>query len=351
MTNSTGRGHGGRNGFDQGAVGNGTTEYKEVSWVNDQFLARTKWADVSDFSASSVNQNLVNIVANTNNVSGSNELTFSNHQNAFNNSATGVEVWYYAGDSKGRSLAENLSSSIANALGLQNRGAKATTGLYVVNNTNATCLLIEWCFVDNANDMAKWRANKGKAVDAALRVLGFGGSTPAPKPVKRETPQGPWMSENKRVTVDKEAHLYSGFNWSFRQKGEDLGRRQLNVTGKYEHENGQTYYSVYNDNGQWEGYINSGYTKEVPKNQFNLYTSPQGQWKSEDKRVIINDKNANIYSGFDWKTWYQGKDACNQVFKVEGRYDHANGYSYYSLYDDKGTWKGYINAGFTSELK
>ncbi|MGY3767081.1 GH25 family lysozyme [Vagococcus vulneris] len=173
------------------------------------------------------------------------------------------------------------------------------------------------------------------------------------KPVKRETPQGPWMSENKRVTVnvDKNANIYSGFDWKFRQKASDLGRRQLNVTGKYEHENGQTYYSLYNDKGQWEGYINSGYAKEVPKNHLNDYTNPEGKWFKENKRVMINDPEANIYSGFDWKTWYKGKDACGEQFKVKGKYDHMNGYTYYSLYDDKDKWRGYINSGYTSELK
>lgn len=349
MSNSTGRGHGGRNGFDQGAVGNGTTEYKEVSWINDQFLAATKWKDVSDYSATNVNDNLYNIVANTNNVSNGNELTFSHHKNAFNRKATGVEVWYYMGDSKGHELAVKLSAAISKALGLENRGAKATTSLYVVNNTSATCLLVEWCFVDNANDMAKWRANKQSAVNAALNVLGY--STGKVEPPRPKEGPGPWIREKKRVTVDKNMGTYNDFKWSQRRKVGELGRRQLNVTGKYEHANGQTYYSLYNDNGQWEGYINKNYTKEVPSNHFNLYTSPQGKWFRENKRVMIHAKDSDIYSDFKWTRWKKGIDTACQIFKVTGKYDHMNGYTYYSLYDDKDKWQGYINAGFTSELK
>lgn len=183
MTDSSGAGHGGagapKNPMDPGAVGSGTTEHKEVYWVNQQFIATGKLKDVTDYKAGNVNQNLVNIVANTNAVSKGSELTFSHHMNAFNGKATGVEVWYYLGDAKGKRLAEQLSAAISKALGLPNRGAKATTSLYVVSYTNATCLLIEWCFVDNRSDIASWNKNKVKAVNAALKVIGYGAPTPA----------------------------------------------------------------------------------------------------------------------------------------------------------------------------
>lgn len=207
MVNSTGRGHGGRGAFDVGAVGNGTTEYAEVSWINDQFVKKIGWADVSDYSATNVNQNLVNIVANTNRVSSASDITLSHHKNAFNGKATGVEVWYYLGDATGRSLAEKLSAAIANALGLQNRGAKGTTNLYVVSNTNAHCLLIEWCFVDNTNDMKKWNANKVKAVDAALKVLGFKGGNANMKPTYYKQKNCYYKITEKACTIYKEPEM------------------------------------------------------------------------------------------------------------------------------------------------
>lgn len=197
MTDSSGAGHGGKgapkNPMDPGAVGSGTTEHKEVYWVNQQFSATGKLKDVTDYKAGNVNQNLVNIVANTNAVSKGSELTFSHHMNAFNGKATGVEVWYYLGDPKGKALAEKLSARIAKELGLPNRGAKATTALYVVAYTNATCLLIEWCFVDNRSDIASWNKNKVKAVNAALEVAGYG----APVPAKKEY----WNKKGKYVAT------------------------------------------------------------------------------------------------------------------------------------------------------
>lgn len=179
-----------------------------------------------------------------------------------------------------------------------------------------------------------------------------GGKIEPVKPVKRDTPQGPWLNEYKRVVVNnKDAHIYSDFKWKFRQSGADVGRKQFNVTGKYEHENGQTYYSLYNDNNGWEGYINKNYTTEVKKEDVNVYKEPQGQWHKESKRVMIHAKDCNIYSDFKWKEWKKGIDTACQIFKVTGKYYHQNGFTYYSLYDDKGKWCGYINAGFTSELK
>lgn len=181
MANTTHRGHGGAgskqmNPMDPGAVGSGTTEYKEVSWINDYFLKATKWNDSSDYSANSVNQNLVNIVNNVNRVAKWSDINISHHFNAFNGKATGVEVWYYLGDAKGRALAEAVSAAISKVLGIPNRGAKATTNLYVVSNTVGTTILIEWAFVDNASDMRKWNANKVNAVNAVLEVLGYKGN-------------------------------------------------------------------------------------------------------------------------------------------------------------------------------
>lgn len=189
MANTSHGGHGGAGSasgrpMDPGAVGNGTTEWKEMRETSQKMLNASKWTDVKDDVGGNVNQNLINIVANTNRVAGNSNINVSNHLNAFNGQAHGTEVFYYLGDSRGYALARDLSAAISSALGTFNRGPKATTSLYVVNNTVGTTVLIEWCFVDNASDMAKWRANKDKAINAALKVLGVSGSvrpsTPTP---------------------------------------------------------------------------------------------------------------------------------------------------------------------------
>lgn len=190
MANTTHAGHGGKGSpnspMDPGAVGNGTTEHDEMLSVNSLLVSATKWTDTTDRSGSTVNNNLYNIANNINRVASTSNTNVSNHMNAFNGKATGVEVWYYLGDSKGYQLASKLSSAIASALVLLNRGAKATTDLYVVRETVGTTVLIEWCFIDNANDMKQYRANKTKAVNAALNVLGYKGLSNASATTKQK---------------------------------------------------------------------------------------------------------------------------------------------------------------------
>ena len=80
----------------------------------------------------------------------------------------GVEVYTYEGRQyqDAVEVCENIS-----ALGFQNRGVKAGTGLYVIQKTKAKSMLIEVCFVDtdDADKYLSIRADKiGQAIAAAL---------------------------------------------------------------------------------------------------------------------------------------------------------------------------------------
>ena len=185
MADTTGPGHGGKNNFDMGAGGGGRWERTEVVKINAYFRKwNPGWLDVGDVLGTNVNQNLINIVNNTNRVGSSWERTLSHHLNAFNGKATGVEVWYYAGDEEMRKVAAQISASIAKDLGIVDRGAKATTSLYVVANTNPHCLLIEWYFVDNPNDRAAWDRNSTKAMINVMKILRMKTPTEGGTPVK-----------------------------------------------------------------------------------------------------------------------------------------------------------------------
>lgn len=69
---------------------------------------------------------------------------------------TGTECWYYSGNEAGYELADTMSSNVAGALGLRNRGAKSTTSLYVIRRTNMPAVLLEVCFVDTYQDAQAW---------------------------------------------------------------------------------------------------------------------------------------------------------------------------------------------------
>ena len=127
--------------------------------------------DCTDDVGRTSGANLANICAkcNSHNVN----LDISIHLNA--GGGTGVEVWYYTGSSAGANMASKVSASISSALGIRNRGAKASSGLYVLRNTKATAILIECCFVDNMTDKNAWNANK--CADAIYKAV-VGGSVP-----------------------------------------------------------------------------------------------------------------------------------------------------------------------------
>lgn len=98
------------------------------------------------------------------------DFALSIHFNAFDGTATGTECWYKGTQKK----ASSLSSAVANTLGIKNRGAKATTTLYMMNIGFDN--LIEVCFHDNPSDLNKYNSNIDKVAKAIADTIN-GGST------------------------------------------------------------------------------------------------------------------------------------------------------------------------------
>lgn len=99
------------------------------------------------------------------------DLFIAVHFNA--GGGTGTEVWHYP-YSSAETYAQDVSRELASALGLPNRGAKSTTGLYVLNHTEMPAILIEVCFVDTEQDADAWWATSWDDLCAAV-VRGLGG--------------------------------------------------------------------------------------------------------------------------------------------------------------------------------
>lgn len=85
---------------------------------------------------------------------------------------TGTECFYFAGNERGRKLADAMSANVAAALGVKNRGGK-TAKYYVLRNTSMTAVLLEVCFVDDKDDAARWHATSWGALTKAV-VDAFG---------------------------------------------------------------------------------------------------------------------------------------------------------------------------------
>lgn len=99
------------------------------------------------------------------------DLFIAVHFNA--GGGTGTEVWHYP-YSIGETYAREVSRELASALGLPNRGAKSTEGLYVLNHTEMPAILIEVCFVDTEQDADAWWWTSWEALCSAV-VRGLGG--------------------------------------------------------------------------------------------------------------------------------------------------------------------------------
>lgn len=99
------------------------------------------------------------------------DLFIAVHFNA--GGGTGTEVWHYP-YSSAETYARDVSRELASALGLPNRGAKSTTGLYVINHTEMPAILIEVCFVDTEADAEAWHSTTWEDLCGAV-VRGLGG--------------------------------------------------------------------------------------------------------------------------------------------------------------------------------
>ena len=110
------------------------------------------------------------------------ELDVSIHFNAVKETreqGIGTEVLYV--NHKLQSFAEQLSSAIAGAGGLINRGAKHNEQLAFLNGTNKPALLIEICFVNSRVDTTLYEQNKSAIIQAIFTTLqNYFSKNPAP---------------------------------------------------------------------------------------------------------------------------------------------------------------------------
>lgn len=194
--------HRGHNAIVPGAAGQGLKEHEVAQQITNKHKAVTKGVDCTDNVGRTANDNLVNIVNRMNKIGKG--VHISHHLNAFNGSANGFEVWYYAGDATGKKYAEAICKAVCAVTGWTNRGAKATTALYVIRASVGTSILIEWGFIDSKKDMdiLKKSGMMDKVVNASLKALGYSDSSGGSRSSEPSTGSG--LAKNtKPVTNGK----------------------------------------------------------------------------------------------------------------------------------------------------
>ena len=154
--------------------------------------------------------------------------------------------------------------------------------------------------------------------------------------------QGPYIKDGSMVQVTKKNYdMWQNFGWKYKNNTNNILNQVFKAQGRYQHFNGSTYYSLYDNKGTWYGYLNASATKKI---------NPQGAYISDGRYVQIT-KNYELWQNFNWKKKGNGSTYYNQGLQARGRYQHFNGNTYYSLFNDKGAWLGYINANATTQYK
>lgn len=144
--------------------------------------------DTTDDMGMTPNAVLRNVVSNTNSYNA--DLNVAIHFNAGayvlapDGQTTGTEVLVYSRNSPAYPYAEAISKAISN-LGFQNRGVQIRPNLYVLKYTRTPTVLVECCFVDDADDVALYDA---EAMATAI-VRGLTGLALDPALTRRYTAQ------------------------------------------------------------------------------------------------------------------------------------------------------------------
>lgn len=144
-----------------GAVGliKESTENRKVKELVIRYLKQQGHTvyDCTEDDGASASDVLKKIVARCN--AHSADLDVSIHFNAGandkggNGKTTGTEVLVYQAGNAASAYAGRICAAIA-ALGFRSRGVKPRPDLYVLRKTKAPALLVECCFVDDADDVA-----------------------------------------------------------------------------------------------------------------------------------------------------------------------------------------------------
>ena len=110
------------------------------------------------------------------------DLDISLHLNSGRNdyggdgSTGGVEVWNY--DTGTQEISDRICEAIATELGIHNRRTKYDKNLFVLANTKSKALLVECCFVDDADDAKVWDAKRcAKAIVRGILNKEISGTT------------------------------------------------------------------------------------------------------------------------------------------------------------------------------
>ncbi len=146
------------NNFDCGAVGNGKRE-ADITKATVKNLIRLleaqghKVKDVTPYNQkfSEKKSHHLKRCREVDNFGA--DLYLDIHINA--GGGTGVETWIYSNGSSSKKHAEKICNNISRHIGIRNRGVKVNPNYWSLKHCKALAIIVEGCFIDNANDIKK----------------------------------------------------------------------------------------------------------------------------------------------------------------------------------------------------
>lgn len=146
----------GHGGTDSGAIGvNGVYEKTLTLSISKYLAAALKRCGIEYQMSRTTDTDPVNTVAKCNKYKP--DIAVAVHLNAFDKKARGAEVFYSLFSADGKKLATSVLNNIV-SLGVKSRGIKTKKNsagrdwFEFIRETDATAILVECCFIDNASD-------------------------------------------------------------------------------------------------------------------------------------------------------------------------------------------------------
>lgn len=150
-----------------------------------------------------------------------------------------------------------------------------------------------------------------------------------------------WNKTQYATVVNSNYNVYRSRNFDHKVSLDKYKNKTIKVTGYYKHINGEVYYSIENNSGQWIGYVNAKALK--------LADTAWGSKQNKISYISVTSNNYKIYSNKEWKSTKTTKGYYKKTLKVIGQYHHFNGETYYSVENNKKDWIGYVNVEATAQ--
>ncbi|MGX7138050.1 L,D-transpeptidase, partial [Enterococcus silesiacus] len=116
-----------------------------------------------------------------------------------------------------------------------------------------------------------------------------------------------------------------------------LYQKTYHAQGKYNHFSGEVFYSLYDNKNVWIGYVN--------KKDLTIGDGKRGLWLYNNEFVTVTKKDSTIWGNINDFSAKKGNtnSLYQKTYHAQGKYNHFSGEVFYSLYDNKNVWIGYVN--------